>query len=82
LEQAAVVQLPKGNILASYTTGGGGYGSPIERPAARVVRDVAEGWISHTRARDVYGVVLADDGQLDIEATKHCRQKLSTVFEA
>ena len=38
------------------SSGGGGYGPPRERDPDRVRRDVAEGWISPERARDVYGV--------------------------
>jgi N-methylhydantoinase B len=47
-----------GEYLRGLDTGGGGYGDPREREAARVVEDVLEGWETEDRARDVYGVVL------------------------
>lgn len=65
LEPATVALLAKGEVLFSVTTGGGGYGSPLDREVERVRHDVAEGWISRARARDVYGVEIAEDGKVD-----------------
>jgi N-methylhydantoinase B len=48
--------------------GGGGYGDPIDRDPAAVLRDVRSGLVSDRAARDVYGVVMSD-GALDEEAT-------------
>ena len=73
LDQASVARLECGEVLVSCTTGGGGYGSPLERPVARVVRDVNEGWISFERARTVYGVVVAENGDADELATSELR---------
>ena len=64
------VTLHSGDRLVSISAGGGGYGSPRERVAAAVAHDVAERWISTERAQLVYGVVLAADGSVDIEATR------------
>jgi N-methylhydantoinase B len=50
------VVLEPGETIVSMSSGGGGYGPPRERDPERVRRDVAEGWISSERARDVYGV--------------------------
>ncbi len=41
----------------SISTGGGGYGDPLERPADVVCRDVRDGVISESTARDIYGLV-------------------------
>ena len=41
------------------TTGGGGWGDPLEREPELVQRDVIEGKVSPEAARDDYGVVLA-----------------------
>ena len=68
------VKLEAGETLLSYSTGGGGFGSPIEREPERVRHDVAEGWISGERAEDVYGVVLDDGGEVDEDATRRCRR--------
>ena len=34
-----------------------------------VQKDVAEGWITRERARDVYGVIIDADGAVDADAT-------------
>src|SRR5439155_1716748 len=47
------------------TGGGGGWGDPLERVAAMVVEDVAEGLISRQAARKLYGVVLRGNMSLD-----------------
>jgi N-methylhydantoinase B len=59
LEEApptGAVVLEPGETIVSISSGGGGYGPPRERDPARVRHDVAEGWISAERAREVYGV--------------------------
>ncbi len=38
--------------------GGGGFGPPGERPAARVAEDVRQGYVSAEAARKLYGVVV------------------------
>ena len=40
-------------------------------------RDVAEGWITAARARDVYGVVLDGDGHVDTAATAARRRTMA-----
>jgi N-methylhydantoinase B len=49
--------------------GGGGFGNPNLRDADRVAYDVREGYVSHQAARDLYGVVLRQDGSVDESAT-------------
>ncbi len=66
------VTLAPGEYVVSHSAGGGGYGPPTDRPAATVLEDVREGWVSPARARDVYGVVVtpgADGYALDEAAT-------------
>src|SRR6266446_5905339 len=58
--------LRKGDAYALRSGGGGGFGSPLERPAEIVRDDVSEGYVSLQAARDYYGVVL-DVGTLAIE---------------
>src|SRR5207237_2161779 len=55
----------KGQIVRVVTTGGGGWGDPLEREPALVLADVVEGRVSAARARDDYGVVLVDAGDTD-----------------
>lgn len=56
--------------------GGGGFGDPLEREAERVERDVTEHLVSSEAARDVYGVVLSNDGALDAVATEALRREM------
>ena len=48
-----------GQIVRVVTTGGGGWGDPLEREPELVQRDVIEGKVSAEAARDDYGVVLS-----------------------
>ena len=68
-DTSAQYVLKQGETIISYTPGGGGYGPPLEREPERVLKDVAEGWITCERARDVYGVIIDADGAVDAEAT-------------
>jgi N-methylhydantoinase B len=67
------VVLAPGEMMLSYSCGGGGYGDPRERDPARVVTDVAEGFVTPARAEAVYGVALDQDGQLDEARTRSLR---------
>jgi N-methylhydantoinase B len=62
-----------GEVIRIRTTGGGGWGDPLERPYQEVARDLAWGKISRTGARNDYGVVLASDGTLDTAASDALR---------
>lgn len=66
-----------GETIAISAGGGGGFGDPRERPVADVVADCEDGLISAERAREVYGVLLGDDGSVDDEATAALRAELS-----
>ena len=48
-----------GEVIRIRTTGGGGWGDPLDRPYDEVVRDVLWGKVSREAARDDYGVVVA-----------------------
>jgi N-methylhydantoinase B len=54
-----------GQVVRVVTTGGGGWGDPLEREAELVARDVTEGRVSLHAARDDYGVVLQHRMDLD-----------------
>lgn len=57
-----------GDVVTIMTPGGGGYGDPLDRPAAKVCEDVAFGYVSEVMALRDYGVVLRN-GALDEAAT-------------
>ncbi len=71
------IVLKPGEKIVSYSAGGGGYGPPVERPAAQVRYDVEEGWISKERAREIYGLVLSEDGSVNEAATAARRKELA-----
>ena len=52
---------PRAPSCAIDTTGGGGWGDPLEREPTLVVLDVIQGKVSARAARDDYGVVLVTE---------------------
>jgi N-methylhydantoinase B len=73
LPAAGEVRLVPGERLVSYSTSGGGYGSPAEREPERVARDVRASWISAQAAREVYRVAIDATGEVDQAATAALR---------
>jgi N-methylhydantoinase B len=71
--------VPAGTLIRIRTTGGGGWGDPLERDPALVARDVRWGKVSAAAAAADNGVVLAglaDDPVADGEATVALREEL------
>lgn len=63
--------LPEGTIVVDPVMVGSGYGDPLERDPALVLKDVQEGAVSTRLAASVYGVELAADGRaVDATATE------------
>lgn len=54
----AAIEIVAGDQLSVRTGGGGGFGSPLERPVAEVLRDAREGYISVRAAYEKYGVAV------------------------
>jgi N-methylhydantoinase B len=63
--------------VISVCCSGGGYGEPLQRDPEFVRADVVEGWISADRAKAVYGVVIGERGDIDLEATRAARAAAS-----
>ncbi len=73
-----------GQVVRVVTTGGGGWGDPLEREPDWVQRDVIEGKVSLEAARDDYGVVLreaegTDPFVIDETETAALRAKLKAA---
>jgi N-methylhydantoinase B len=73
--------LAAGQVLRVVTTGGGGWGDPLEREPELVQRDVAQGKVSLPAARDEYGVALVGgpvegEYEIDREGTEKLRAAL------
>jgi N-methylhydantoinase B len=73
------VRLKAGDALILRTGGGGGFGSPLERPAEVVANDVRQGYVSPAVARDAYRVKLNPDGSVDTEGTRAARKGAKVI---
>jgi acetophenone carboxylase len=62
------------SIIVGLSTGGTGYGDPIDRVPAEVEADVRKALVSIEVARDVYAVVLDGTGRVDEDATRAARE--------
>ena len=71
--------VPAGTLIRIRTTGGGGWGDPLDRDVALVVRDVAQGKVSRSGAAADYGVVITapgDEPAADMTGTVSLRAKM------
>lgn len=66
-------RLKPGDAFTIRSGGGGGFGRPHERDPERVAHDVRQGYVSPRLARELYGVVLLDNGSVDRDATRRLR---------
>jgi N-methylhydantoinase B len=55
LPSKVTVEVPKGGCVRVETPGGGGFGDPRRRDPEKVARDLRDGKISQTAARETYG---------------------------
>ncbi len=62
-------RVDSGDRIVSHIPGGGGYGDPLERDPEAVAADVRDELLTREAAIADYGVILAPDGAVDIEAT-------------
>ena len=72
------VTLNPGEMIVSRSCGGGGFGLPAQRNPERVREQVAEGFVSRARAREVYRVVIDDDGRVVPAETEALRAEVTT----
>ena len=71
-----VAQLKPGDAFRISSGGGGGYGSPFERPVEDVQEDVRQGYVSVKAAAEKYGVVVdAETFAVDRAATEKLRTR-------
>lgn len=67
-----------GDVLRHVMAGGGGFGDPLERDPALVLKDIVEEKISVDYALRAYGVVVdKNDLRLDVEQTKKTRAAMA-----
>jgi N-methylhydantoinase B len=65
-------RLKSGDAFAMRSGGGGGFGSPLDRPIAEVARDLAQGYVTPEAAERDYGVVV-DRRTLAVDAAASAR---------
>jgi len=67
-------ELADSDVLYMRVASGGGYGAPLERDPEKVRSDVVNLVVSREAARDVYGVALKPDLEIDWEATQDLKR--------
>ena len=76
-------RIETGDAFVVNSGGGGGFGSPLARPAETVLDDVRQGYVSAEAARALYGVVIDPDRlELDAAATERVRAAMATLESA
>ena len=71
------VNMTHGQIFRHEVAGGGGWGDPLERDVAAVLRDVRNEFLSVERARREYGVVVnVSDWSIDQAASDELRVRI------
>jgi len=71
--------------MISLSSGGGGFGDPLDRDPERLRHDVREGYVTLEKAREIYGVAVKTDTELysvDAEATRALRKEMKKNREA
>ena len=63
--------LREGDIVLIQTSGGGGFGDPLDRDPQEVLQDIREGYVTPEKAGQVYGVTL-HRGDVDPRLRKSC----------
>jgi N-methylhydantoinase B len=70
------LRLVPGDTVKITTSGGGGYGDPLERDPERVRLDVELGFVSREAAENLYGCVFDSNGNVDEDAVAKRRREL------
>lgn len=71
--------LSVGDVLYMNCQGGGGYGDPLLRDPQFVLRDYREDLISLVSLKNIYGVVLDENGEVDTAGTTCQRDNMRKV---
>ncbi|OLN29150.1 hydantoinase B/oxoprolinase family protein [Desulfosporosinus metallidurans] len=70
------VLLHKGDLVRLISGGGGGYGDPFNRPPAKVLQDVKDGFMTVQNAKTDYGVIIDPATMIvDMKDTEELRKK-------
>ena len=72
-----------GEVMNFWSAGGGGYGDPLEREPALIIKDMMDDYITIQEARDIYGVVVRERDrrrlvyEVDQAATESLRKEMA-----
>jgi len=72
--------IPAGTLVRIDTTGGGGWGDPLDREPELVELDVLQGKVSAESARVEYGVVLGDAAATEVLRRRIRAERKSVAF--
>jgi N-methylhydantoinase B len=71
------MQLKRGDVFCHIHPGGGGWGDPLERDPAAVLKDVRNEFVSAAKAEMDYGVVIDTKAWVvDVAATGRLREDM------
>jgi len=76
LGKITVLKMKQHDLVRMLTPAGGGFGDPLRRKVELVLEDIDAGFITVERAREDYGVVVAN-GRPDLAATEALRAELA-----
>jgi len=80
LPSKLTMTIGRGDVLRHVLAGGGGWGDPLERDPQAVLRDVRNEFLSVTRARVDYGVIVDTTAwRVDEAATKTLRAEIAVA---
>jgi len=69
--------IKKGDVYRLITSGGGGWGNPLERDPEMVLKDVRDEKVSVKRAKEAYGVVINEAAmEVNIAETEKLRKTM------
>jgi N-methylhydantoinase B len=78
-----VAHLKPGDAFKIRSGGGGGHGDPRQRPIAKVLHDVRQGYVTAKSAAELYGVVIdAETFAVDEAATAKLRARPDALDKA
>ncbi len=67
--------LERGDVVVMESSGGGGYGDPLERDPKEIEKDFGEGFISEEKAKARYGAIF-EKKRIDLERTNPLKERL------
>jgi N-methylhydantoinase B len=67
------IPMQAGDRVEVMTPGGGGYGDPCLRDVEAVQRDFRMGYYTAAQIRELFGVALRPDGEIDVAETERLR---------